>query len=534
MICQLAGQLAAHHTQPRYKELMGKGKQAWGWQNTSWENANAKKSKDKGKGKGATTDANFPGYDAAGSSGASGSQSVLASTAEDGTLKKALSEIFQKNNMEIPSELQPYFQPKIGEMLQSDQKRLNTKRKFVAKLDRLKKAVTKKQEQWQAFRAAMREHLAKEQSRFDTDMEELKAAIQETQASLDKMLQGGEEDHDMEDEPKETTLEEILQENDVTKQNKTEPKTEITVTNDAAWEELKQARMGQLQLSQQVQELQQQLLYVTSAIKTPMQGSPSSLHADQAQAECRTSRQWSLREEGTARSRCAQGTTDEANRHRRDIRLNGYPDDDFPVTLSTPSATTCGHWTSHDKPIRRLRVSFSAHHYGLDSFTFSPAPPMTAFHPGSLLNPRGHPIAHSLHPPGEHRHADMVETQLDDMEIALQLIQKSTILLVAGTSSVHASWTDEFLQSVGVLAPTAGTVDNYDARWTWVSLATRLPRPEEHPDTRIFRVRLGTVRTVPDALVNFPIGVDAWEALDHLVQLWPDLTYIREVTSLGR
>ena len=233
---------------------------------------------------------------------------MLASTAEDGTLKKALSEIFQKNNMEIPSELQPYFQPKIGEMLQSDQKRLNTKRKFVAKLDRLKKAVTKKQEQWQAFRAAMREHLAKEQSRFDTDMEELKAAIQETQASLDKMLQGGEEDHDMEDEPKETTLEEILQENDVTKQNKTEPKTEITVTNDAAWEELKQARMGQLQLSQQVQELQQQLLYVTSAIKTPMQGSPSSLHADQAQAECRTSRQWSLREEGTARSRCAQGT----------------------------------------------------------------------------------------------------------------------------------------------------------------------------------------------------------------------------------
>lgn len=255
---------------------MGRGKQTWGWPSTSntWEANHAKKAKDKGKGKGTAQDANaFPSYDATGSSGASGSQPQPSSSTstEDGELKKALTEIFQKNNMEIPTELQSYFKPKIGEMLQSDQKLLNTKRKLVAKLDRLNKAVIKKQEQWQTFRITMKEHLAKEQTRFETDMEEIKAAIQETQCSLDKLLQGGVKDQDMEEDLKETSIEEMLN----AETNEQKDKTHIQANTDIAIEELRQAKMGQLHLSQQVQELQQQLLYVTAAMKPPIAGSPS-------------------------------------------------------------------------------------------------------------------------------------------------------------------------------------------------------------------------------------------------------------------
>ena len=93
-----------------------------------------------------------------------------------------------------------------------------------------------------------------------------------------------------------------------------------------------------------------------------------------------------------------------------------------------------------------------------------------------------------------------------------------------------ASWTDDFLEATGAVPLAAGdNGQNYEARWTWVSQSTGLPTPEEHQDLRLFRVRLGFLRTTPGALVNFPIGVDAWEAIDHLVVLWPDLAYRRQL-----
>ncbi len=96
------------------------------------------------------------------------------------------------------------------------------------------------------------------------------------------------------------------------------------------------------------------------------------------------------------------------------------------------------------------------------------------------------------------------------------------VVLSSLVSSMGTLWTDEFLEAAAAIPAAAddGQVD-YDARWEWVSLITQLPRPELHQNTRLFRVYKGSVLPIPDALVNFPIGADAWESLDQLVPLWP-------------
>ena len=134
--------------------------------------------------------------------------------------------------------------------------------------------------------------------------------------------------------------------------------------------------------------------------------------------------------------------------------------------------------------------------------------------------PRPHPV---------HRD-DGTFDEMDVME-SMSLMQTGTCLLAMSTlRGSGASWTDGFLTATGAMPPNAGDGDqlqDYDARWEWVAFSTHLPRPEDHADIWLFRVRLGMMRPIPDALVNFPVGVDAWEALDHLVTLWPDLAYQR-------
>ena len=99
------------------------------------------------------------------------------------------------------------------------------------------------------------------------------------------------------------------------------------------------------------------------------------------------------------------------------------------------------------------------------------------------------------------------------------LIQIRTMVLSSLVSSMGTSWTDEFLEAAAAIPAAAddGQVD-YDARWEWVSLITQLPRPELHQNTRLFRVYKGTVLHIPDALVNFPIGADAWYSCGRT---WP-------------
>ena len=127
---------------------------------------------------------------------------------------------------------------------------------------------------------------------------------------------------------------------------------------------------------------------------------------------------------------------------------------------------------------------------------------------------------------GEHGWLDY-----DGNESGLSLLQTGIAILATSTAwDCSASWTDDFLEATGAVPLAAGdNGQNYEARWTWVAQSTGLPTPEEHQDLRLFRVRLGTLRTTQDALVNFPIGVDAWEAIDHLVVLWPDLAYRRQL-----
>ena len=110
------------------------------------------------------------------------------------------------------------------------------------------------------------------------------------------------------------------------------------------------------------------------------------------------------------------------------------------------------------------------------------------------------------------------------------LLQIQVMLTATLTGRLGASWTDEFLDAAAAIAPAnedEGQLD-YDARWDWVAFVTQLPRPELYQNTRLFRIHTGSPWTIPDAMVHFPIGVDAWNALDQLVQLWPDLGYRRE------
>ncbi len=257
---------------------MGRGKGNWGWtaQTTGWESSSTRKAKDKGKGKSADPKA-FPSYDAA----STGSSSAPSGSSMDMQLKNALTEVFAQNKLEVPKPLQQLLQPQIGDVIQTDQKKLNAKRKLVAKLDRLQKALIKKEEQWQQFKVQLREHLQKEQTRYDTEVKEINAAVEETQTQLDKMLHGqeaGEEHAEMEQEedPIEAMLAEQLDKKD--RENKT-----VTAAQLDTAEELRQAKMEQHQLALQLHDLQQQFLYVTAALKPPMLGSPSGLdRANQA------------------------------------------------------------------------------------------------------------------------------------------------------------------------------------------------------------------------------------------------------------
>ena len=239
----------------------------WGWNANGWDTSTAKKQKEKGKGKGPQADmASFPTYDASGSSGSS----QPTTDAMEGNLKQTLAQLFAKKEVEMPKELEPFFKPQIGEALQTDQKKLNAKRKMVAKLDRLNKAVTRKQEQWHQFKAAMKDHLITEQARFDNEIAEINTAIQETQISLDKMLSGEEDPMQVEEEKKDTPLEEMLGTSGAIPTGGQTP----PMTNMETMEELRKAHQGQMHLAQQVQDLQQQLLFMTNMMKTPMTNSP--------------------------------------------------------------------------------------------------------------------------------------------------------------------------------------------------------------------------------------------------------------------
>ena len=156
--------------------------------------------------------------------------------------------------------------------------------------------------------------------------------------------------------------------------------------------------------------------------------------------------------------------------------------------------------------------------------------------PHNAMSP-GRPHGDALHRPQQHIGKVMLTSEVQvhpekDINTYMvstscsyeyfSLIQIRMVVLSSLVSSMGTLWTDEFLEAAAAIPAAAddGQVD-YDARWKWVSLITQLPRPELHQNTRLFRVYKGSVLPIPDALVNFPIGADAWESLDQLVPLWP-------------
>lgn len=216
----------------------------------------------------------FPNYD----HGRPSELSSSATSSKDTDLKAALSAVFAEHKLEVPQELQSFLQPQPGDMIQSDQKILNAKRKLVGKVDRLTKALSRKQEQWQSFRTQLREHLCKEQARYDSDISEIMAAIDTTQAQLNRLMDGKDpEIVDMEtQEHTEKPLEEMLGV-DAPQAGTTKEPVQTQQMTDTTAEQLRLAHAHQQQMAQQLQELQQQMIYMTSAMMPPNVNSPSTM-----------------------------------------------------------------------------------------------------------------------------------------------------------------------------------------------------------------------------------------------------------------
>ncbi len=243
---------------------MPQHKPQWWNSNVGWTGATPKKGK--GNGKNQSKEAPglaFPGYDS--SSGTSSASASAPSGIKEGELKAVLSAMLEEHRMEVPKELQSYLQPPLGDQLSQDQKKLNSKRKLVTKLDRLGKAMTRKQEQWTTFRNQMKEHLAKERARHEKELLEIQEAIAITQSQLDQMNSGEPLDLPAPMEAIEEELDAML--SDGKDEKKIPAMIETKTRESEAMEALRQAQVGQQLMAQQMQEMQQQILLMAQTMK---------------------------------------------------------------------------------------------------------------------------------------------------------------------------------------------------------------------------------------------------------------------------
>ena len=181
-------------------------------------------------------------------------------------LRAALQELVTTNQLEL-------LQEDVHTVLQSDQKSINHKRKLAGRIERLRKAQSKKQEQWEVFQKEMKEHYQTELSRYEKEMNEIKIALGETQLNLDKEMKGI-----ITEEPEEITIDEDnefdqwiksqAKPKDKTKNQETEGKSEDM---DQA---LNMTQENQKMLAQQLHEMQAQMSYVVQALRTPIAVSP--------------------------------------------------------------------------------------------------------------------------------------------------------------------------------------------------------------------------------------------------------------------
>ena len=212
----------------------------------------------------------LPGYDSLPSSAPSAS----ADNKQEDPVKAAVRELVNSNRLELPEALKEYFEPKLSEQIQSDQKSLNMKRKLLQKVDRLKAAKLKKEQNWELFKESMKEHLQKEKARFESDLQDIEHAIQETQLNLDRMITDKDDLLGGPEMKEDAELQQIL--GTVT----TKPEAAMM---DAGRKEdmmaehqelIRQTQAGQVLLAQQMMEMQKQMAYFVGMSNPPMACTP--------------------------------------------------------------------------------------------------------------------------------------------------------------------------------------------------------------------------------------------------------------------
>lgn len=238
------------------------------WGKGGYGKSEGKRSKPHGGEKGGSKDkdrgASLPGYDSVPS--APSTATSMVDTKKDEPLRVAMRELVTKNGLEIPDDLKEYFEPKLNEQINQDQRALNAKRKILQKIDRLKTAKEKKQQNWELFKESMREHVIKERTRFESDQQDIDQALQEAQLSLDKMISGKEDKMD-ETPVAEESLPEMLDMDTTRKPQEVAASSEDTAKDAQLMEQnelIHQTQMNQMYLAKQLAEMQSQLAQFAS------------------------------------------------------------------------------------------------------------------------------------------------------------------------------------------------------------------------------------------------------------------------------
>ena len=175
--------------------------ESWYWKGT-WNNSSRGKGggKQNKKGKGKQTKKEkeskepvFPAYDAMPLTEASGSSSGSASSSQDSQLKQLMKVLVETSGLKLPEEakhlLEDDSSSEFRNEMRKTQNQLNKKRKAHAKVQRLKDALQQKHEQFNAFKAKLKEQLQIQQEKYDEDVTSLEKNLKEAEATLQSTLE---------------------------------------------------------------------------------------------------------------------------------------------------------------------------------------------------------------------------------------------------------------------------------------------------------------------------------------------------------
>ncbi len=206
--------LERHHSNPRYNlepllkhtgewiayeigiPLRHRMSESWYWKGT-WKDSsrgkgNGKQNK-KGKGRGQRKEQDtkvpmFPAYDAMPLTEPSGSSSASASSSQDSQLKQLMKVLVESSGLKLPEDakhlLEEDSSSEFRNEMRKTQNQLNKKRKAHAKVQRLKDALLQKHEQFNSFKAKLKEQLQIQQEKYDEDVASLEKNLKEAEASL--------------------------------------------------------------------------------------------------------------------------------------------------------------------------------------------------------------------------------------------------------------------------------------------------------------------------------------------------------------